>query len=67
MYCQLNIYTYIYNKKQTNKKTEIMRKLKLETAKKMIKDGKFECESDLKIGYVSVRYSTGKRTYIEIV
>jgi hypothetical protein len=44
-----------------------MRKLKLETAKKMIKDGKFECESDLKIGYVSVRYSTGKRTYIEIV
>jgi hypothetical protein len=44
-----------------------MKKLKLTTAQKQIKDGKFECLTDLKIGYVEIRKANGKREFSEIV
>lgn len=44
-----------------------MQRLKLETAKAQIKDGKFECMTDLKIGYIEIRKANGKRVTIEIV
>ena len=44
-----------------------MKTLKLETALKQIKDGKFECLTDIKIGYVEIRKSNGKREIIEII
>lgn len=44
-----------------------MKKVKIETAKKQIKEGKFECSNDLKIGYVEICRSNGKREIIEIV
>lgn len=44
-----------------------MKKINLPTFEKWIKDGKVECLTDLKIGYVFVRWcKTGKREYVEI-
>ena len=51
--------TAIINKK--------MRKIKIATAQKQIKDGKFECLTDIKIGYVEIRKANGKRETIEII
>lgn len=44
-----------------------MQKLKIKTAIAQIKDGKFECATDLKKGYVEIIRHNGKRETIEIV
>jgi hypothetical protein len=44
-----------------------MKKVKIETAKRLIKEGKFECCTDLKIGYVEIRKENGERKIIEVI
>jgi hypothetical protein len=44
-----------------------MKKIKIETAQNQIKEGKFECVTDLKIGYVQITRSNGKREIVEII
>lgn len=44
-----------------------MKKIKIATAKKQIKEGRFECMTDLKIGYVEIRRANGKREFIEVI
>jgi len=45
-----------------------MKTVKLSTIKKQIKDGQVECMTDLKIGYVFIRWTkTGEREYVEVV
>lgn len=47
--------------------TTQMKKIKIATAKKQIKEGRFECMTDLKIGYVEIRRANGKREFIEVI
>jgi hypothetical protein len=44
-----------------------MKTLKLSTAIKQIKEGKFECVTDIKIGTVQIRTSRKKTTFINII
>jgi len=44
-----------------------MKTLTYQTALKQIKEGKIECITDLKIGFVEIRRHTGKREIINIV
>ena len=44
-----------------------MKKLKLATAQKQIREGKFECITDLRVGYVEIRKANGKIETIEII
>ena len=44
-----------------------MKKFKINRITKMISEGRIECLTDLRIGYVEIRYiSSGKRTTIEV-
>lgn len=44
-----------------------MKTLKLSTVANQIKDGKIECLTDLKIGYVEIRRASGKREIIQVI
>ncbi len=45
-----------------------MKTVKLKTIEKQIKDGRVECLSDLKIGYVSIRrFPSRKSEMVEVV
>lgn len=44
-----------------------MRTLKLATALKQIKEGRFECLNDIKVGYIQIRKANGKSEMIEII
>lgn len=44
-----------------------MKTLTYQTALKQIKEGKIECITDLKIGFVEIRRHTGKREIINII
>jgi hypothetical protein len=44
-----------------------MKTLTYNTAIKQIKDGKIECITDIKIGFVEIRRSTGKREMINVI
>ena len=45
-----------------------MKEVKLKTIQKQIKDGKVECITDLKLGYVSIRRFPSRKTeMIEVI
>jgi len=45
-----------------------MKEVKMKTILKQIKDGKVECITDLKLGYVSIRrFPSGKREIVEVI
>jgi hypothetical protein len=59
---------YIFEYQNSNTKPSHMKTLKFKTALKQIQQGKIECVTDLKIGYVEIfNLSSRKRNFIEIV
>lgn len=45
-----------------------MKTLKFKTVEKQIQDGKIECMTDLRLGYVEIRNTeSGKRSTIEVI
>lgn len=44
-----------------------MKTLKIAKALKQVKEGKFECMNDLKLGHIQIRKSNGKKSIIEII
>jgi hypothetical protein len=50
------------------KKIKVMKEVKMKTILKQIKDGKVECITDLKLGYVSIRRFPSRKTeMVEVV
>ncbi len=44
-----------------------MKRIKMSTAQRNIKDGRFECVNNLRIGYVEIRWHTGKKETVEVI
>ena len=44
-----------------------MRQMKMSMVLRQTRDGNFECLTDLKLGYVHVRWYMGKRETLEVV
>jgi hypothetical protein len=51
-----------------NFKRETMRRLKVRTVEQQIKEGKIECSTDIKLGYVEIRKcATGVTETIKVI
>lgn len=66
--CFSNFKLTIFVRQSNEEKTRAMKNVKLSTIEKQIRDGKVECMTDLRIGYVEIRNCiTDKRYFVNVV